>query len=219
MLHILSPFIYILFVKLLLILPPCPKSHIMITLRKYHNIVLSTLSFLMFIGIVLANLLSGKLHNTRSLLCKPYNYNIFSIITTKTFLYSKYLEWGDTVFIHLSGKPISQLQYTHHLTTAFLMYMNMVDYLSPHLFVFISLNCLVHTWMYWYFAYPKGLLYRYRKMITISQIIQHIVCLLTIIYTSTLKNCHQNKYGNICGFCMYMMYLFYFVLFYKKMYK
>lgn len=38
------------------------------------------------------------------------------------FLWSKYWEWLDTLFLHLSGKPISQLQYTHHMSTAMLVY-------------------------------------------------------------------------------------------------
>ena len=218
MLHILSPLLYTCFVKCILYIPPCPSSRVMITCRKYHNIILSLLSLLMFIGIFIANIQTNELYNLQSLLCSPYDNNRYAIITTKAFLYSKYLEWGDTLFIHLSGKHISQLQYTNHLSTAFLMYMNMVDYLSPHLFVFISLNCLVHIMMYWYFAYPRGVLKLFRKAITQLQITQHIICIITIIYTSFLQNCYQNNYGNLFGFVLYMMYLSYFCIFYRKVY-
>ena len=104
------------------------------------------------------------------------------------------------------------------MTTAILMYSNMIEYISPHIFIFMSLNCFVHIFMYWYFAYPRGFLFKYRKYITQFQILQHIICLLTIIYTNNLNNCNQNKYGNIAGLIAYLMYLFYFLMFYIKSY-
>ena len=72
--------------------------------------------------------------------------------------------------------------------------------------------------MYWYFAYPDGFLKKYRKMITQSQIVQHLVCIATIVYTSTIEDCQQAEYTNQLGFCLYMMYLFYFGLFYVSTY-
>ena len=172
----------------------------------------------MLIGITVANYQTYKFNTLNNLLCVPYNNNIYSTISVTLFLYSKYIEWGDTLYLHLSGKPISQLQYTHHMSTAFLLYCNMVDYISPHMYIFMSLNCFVHIWMYWYFAYPGGYLKKYKVLITQSQIVQHIVCLVTIIYTSFLDNCDQNKYGNSVGFLLYMMYLLYFSMFYFKNY-
>ena len=115
-------------------------------------------------------------------------------------------------------KKISMLHYTHHMTTAFTMYFNISEYLSPQAIIFLSSNCFVHTLMYWYYAYPRGFLYKFRRLITQLQIIQHITCLLTIIYTQNLKNCEQNKYGNQIAFISYLMYLIYFVLFYINAY-
>ncbi len=135
------------------------------------------------------------------------------------FLWSKYVEWGDTLFLHLSGKPITMLQYTHHMSTAILTYVAFDrTIISPHLLVFIGSNTLVHIPMYWYFAFPKGFLYKYRKLITQSQIVQHIGCLATIIYTSSIENCEQAEYVNAFGFAMYSMYLFYFSMFYLRTY-
>jgi len=134
------------------------------------------------------------------------------------FLYSKYLEWLDTVFLHLSGKRISMLQYTHHMTTVVTLYVNFMDYVSPCIIVPMGLNCLVHIPMYWYFAFPKGFLYKYRMLITRSQIIQHILVIISAIYTYIMDNCEQNKYGNIIGLLMYFMYLFYFTVFYINSY-
>ena len=215
--HIYSPFLYMLFVKILYFFEPCPESFIMKLLRKIHNILLSILSFLMFIGLSYGCYIEDKFQSVNNLLCSPITNNISST-SLIIFLYSKYLEWGDTLFLHLSGKSISMLQYTHHMTTAFLVYINMIDYLSPHFFIFVSMNCLVHIPMYWYFAFPKGILYKYRKCITRIQIFQHIVSLITIIYTMCLNNCQQNKYGNQVGLLLYSMYLFYFTSFYINAY-
>uniref|UniRef100_A0A6C0EJX8 Very-long-chain 3-oxoacyl-CoA synthase n=1 Tax=viral metagenome TaxID=1070528 RepID=A0A6C0EJX8_9ZZZZ len=216
--HLLSPVLYYCFVKCLNYLHPCPQSNYMIFFRKIHNIILCILSFIMLIGITVANYQTYKFNTLNNLLCVPYNNNIYATISVTLFLYSKYIEWGDTVYLHLSGKSISQLQYTHHMTTAFLVYCNMVDYISPGIYVCMSLNCFVHIWMYWYFAYPRGYLKKYKVLITQAQIVQHIVCLVAIIYTSFLDNCEQNKYGNSVGFLLYMMYLLYFSMFYFKNY-
>ena len=140
-------------------------------------------------------------------------------ISTQLFLWSKYVEWGDTLFLHLSGKPISMLQYTHHMSTAVLTYVGFDrTIISPHAMVFVGSNTLVHIPMYWYFAFPKGFLHKYRKLITQSQIVQHIGCLGVIIYTSKIDNCEQAEYGNVFGLAMYSMYLFYFGVFYINTY-
>ena len=96
----------------------------------------------MLIGITIGNYQTNKLSSINNILCKSYDNNYYSTISSQLFLYSKYIEWGDTMFLHLSGKKISMLQYTHHMTTALLMYLNTSYYLSPHIFVFMSLNCI-----------------------------------------------------------------------------
>lgn len=217
--HLYSPFVYILYVKLICFIPTYQDSIVMKFIRKTHNIILSFSSLIMLVGITYGTYDAGKFKSLNNLLCLPYDNDSVAYNSALIFLYSKYIEWGDTLFLHLSGKHISMLQYTHHMTTAFLMYNNMIDYLSPHMFVFMGLNCFVHIPMYWYFSYPKGFLHSVRKMITQIQIFQHIICLATIIYTMNLDNCQQNKYGNQYGLIMYLMYLFYFSLFYVKSYR
>ena len=216
--HLSSPLLYILFVHQLNIFTPCPSNKIMLTFRKLHNINLSLLSGAMLIGITIATYQENKFHTLNALLCKSNNNNIYAKYSTQVFLYSKYLEWLDTLFVHLSNKPIIQLQYTHHMSTAILVYLNTVDYISPSVYIYISQNCLIHIFMYWYFAYPKGILYKYRKLITQGQIVQHVICLTTSLYTYNLENCTQNTYGNIALILLYLMYLVYFVQFYSKTY-
>ena len=215
--HLLSPFLYMLFTKVILLFDSCPGNQIMITIRKIHNITLSLLSIFMLVSIIYANFLTNKLSSLHNLLCISYNNNYVALFSAKMFLYSKYLEWGDTLFLHLSGKPISMLQYTHHMSTAFLVYLNTMETMNSHYIVAMGLNCFVHIPMYWYFAYPNGFLKLFRVRITQIQIIQHIICIITSTYIC-FTDCHQNKYGNKCGLIGYLMYLFYFSLFYIKSY-
>ncbi len=216
--HLLSPIIYIFYTKSFLFFKPCPKSNLMIKMRTAHNIILCLLSLIMFVGILYSNYKTSKLNSIHNILCKSYNNDSFSLLNAHLFLYSKYLEWGDTLFLHLSGKQISMLQYTHHMSTAFLVYLNTMDFMNSHYLIPMALNCFVHFWMYLYFAFPKGILKYFRKQITQIQIIQHIICIITSIYINTLHNCHQNKYGNKCGLLLYLIYLFYFSVFYINVY-
>ena len=216
--HIYSPIIYIIFVKLLVLLPPCPESNIMKFIRIIHNVVLSLLSLLMLITMTIGTYQASKFTSLYNLLCLPFIDNELVKLSANLFLHSKYLEWGDTVFLHLSGKPISTLQYTHHMSTAFLMYVNMIDYISPSMYIFVTTNCFVHIWMYWYFAYPHGVLRPFRQLLTQSQIVQHIICISVLVFAKLTDGCEHNKYGNEIGLFCYGMYLFYFTVFYSNTY-
>ena len=217
--HLLSPLLYMLFVKAITYIQPCPQSNNMKTLRKYHNICLSFLSLVMLVGITYGTYYDNKFNSINHLFCLQYSENPITYYSVYLFLYSKYLEWGDTLFLHLSGKPITTLQYTHHMSTALLVYVHAREFISPLVFLYQGLNCLVHVPMYLYFAYPKGFLYKFRKNITQFQIYQHIICIISTIYIKTLDNCEQNKYGLELGLSLYFMYLFYFSIFYIKSYN
>ena len=216
--HLLSPLLYILFVKSFDIIEPIPKSTTMKFCLKLHNIFLSFLSLLMLMGIIYGNYITGKLDSYYNLLCLPYNNNEIVHLFYSMCLYSKYIEWGDTLFLHLSGKKITMLQYTHHMSTAILIYCNSIDFITSTAIIPMGINCLVHIPMYWYFAYPKGFLYKYRKIITKSQIIQHIIVLITQIHAYTLDNCNYNQNGSFLGLFLYLMYLGYFLNFYIQKY-
>lgn len=221
LLHIISPGLYALFISMSQTITPCPNNTFMKLARYHHNIFLSILSGIMLLMITIGNYQTGKFNSINDFLCSSYGNNWYANIGAKMFLWSKYLEWGDSLFLHLSNKSISMLQYTHHMSTAFLMHTNFDEYLSPHMYVFMGSNCFVHIWMYWYFAEPKGWLYPYRQYITRIQIVQHILCLYTIYKTYMIgsETCEQNKYGNFFGALMYSMYLFYFISFYINKYN
>jgi len=213
--HLSSPALYAAYVFAIQQLPACPESSVMKFCRTAHNINLSLLSAAMFFVALVGQVQTDKFASSNAFLCKSYDENWYMNLAGQAFLYSKYIEWGDTLFLQLSGKPISMLQYTHHMSTAILVYVGLDrTIISPHILVFIGTNTLVHIPMYWYFAYPNGFLKRFRRQITQSQIVQHIVCIGTIVYTMSLDNCRQAEYVNILGFALYYMYLFYFTAFY-----
>ena len=217
--HLSSPALYAAYVFVLQKLPPCPDNSFMKFCRTAHNVNLSLLSAAMFLIAVIGQVQTGKFASANAFLCQSYDDNWYMNLAGQVFLYSKYIEWGDTLFLQLSGKPISMLQYTHHMSTAILAYVGFDrTIVSPHALTFIGTNTLVHIPMYWYFAYPKGFLHKYRKIITQSQIIQHIVCLGVLVYTSVIDDCSQAEYANPFGIAMYSMYLFYFVMFYANTY-
>jgi elongation of very long chain fatty acids protein 6 len=219
--HLTSPLLYMMFVYIIKNFPHIPDNRIMIFFRKLHNINLSVLSLFMFVGLTIGQLQTGKFESLDALLCKSYVDNQFAYYSARAFLWSKYLEWGDTLFLQLGGKPISMLQYTHHMSTAILTYYGVNhDIVSPMIYIQMSMNCVIHVFMYWYFAYPKGGLYRYRKLITSSQIIQHIISLTSLVYVKMNEpNCKQNPWFLEIAIGLYFMYLFYFTAFYLKSYK
>jgi len=218
MIHIVSPVLYMLFVESFRFIKPCPSNRCMILCRKFHNINLSVLSLLMFKGITYANYRQDKLSTIDGILCKSYNRDIYAEIWTNLFLYSKYLEWLDTLFLHLSGHKISGLQYTHHMSTALLTYSYIYDDINPQTFLPMSINCLVHVFMYWYFAYPRGVLKQFKKIITKTQIVQHMICVSIPFYTYFKRDCKQNMYSNEATVILYTMYLVYFAKFYMDSY-
>ncbi len=219
--HLISPVIYIIFIEAIKFASPCPNSKFMINCRKYHNINLSFLSFIILCGISYSTYIDNKFSSFHNLACLPYSQkNYIAIFSSKLFLYSKYIEWLDTLFIHLSNRKITMLQYTHHMTTAFLTYLNMDEFMSASYFIPTFLNTFVHIFMYLYFAFPKGVLFKFRSLITKIQIIQHVICLTAICYVLFYAtSCNtQTKYGASFGLLLYGIYLYYFLEFYISNY-
>jgi len=218
--HLLSPITYYGFVIIIKkYITPCPESTIMKKIRKIHNIFLSILSAIMLILLTIGTYQESKFSSIYSLYCDSFNNNEIVILSTSLFLYSKYIEWGDTLFLQLSGKKISMLQLTHHASTGILSYLNYRPTISPCSFIPQGLNCFVHIPMYWYFAYPKGFLFKFRKSITKIQIYQHIIIVFSCIYTIFINpECKQNYYGIRLGLALYLMYFVFFMEFYIRNY-
>ena len=64
-----------------------------------------------------------------------------------SFYYSKYVEYLDTAWLVLKGKPVSFLQTFHHFGAPWDMYLGL--YLKNEgLWIFVFLNAFIHTLMY-----------------------------------------------------------------------
>lgn len=221
LLHMLSPLLYVALVKLMVTyVQPCPGNATMLWIRQIHNLGLSFAS-----GVMLAMCIwtvYGDTYKRLSLdnfVCRPHRDSYVLLVYTRMFLYSKYWEWADTVFLHLGGRSISWLQYTHHMSTALLLASNMSDVILPAIAVFAGLNCFVHMPMYWYFAYPRGVLRRVLPWITGAQIVQHVLCFACAAYISvrswTSSSCYNGtRRGDVLGVGLYCMYLVFFCVFY-----
>ena len=217
-LHLSSPLLFYIYVKCIKKIQPIPKNKLMLTCRKYHNIFLSIYSAFILCSSTIITYNNDKFHSTNNLLCKPYEETPFTKFVLYGFMWSKYIEWFDTLYLHLSGKKISNLQYTHHMTTVFLTYIGNRNFINPCCFLAIFTNSLVHTPMYWYFAYPKGIIQNYKKKITQLQILQHVICLNGLFYFMVYKNddidCIQNPYSIEIAITLYTIYLLFFLSFY-----
>lgn len=213
--HYLYTPAYCFFVSCLSWIQPRPHSSIVKWFRTLYNMAMSLFSTWMLVGIVQANLHADKLSSLDAIICKPYPGSEAESIV-HWFLISKYFEWFDTLFLRLGGRPISWLQYTHHATTGILAYLNSRHYVNPYFFPFMASNCLVHTLMYWYFAFPKGFLRPWRRSITRLQIAQHVMCVATLLYSYQAESCHQDPAGHLAAIVCYTMYLGFFTAFYIK---
>lgn len=217
--HILSPALYVIFVWIIQKIPSCRENQLMRKLRASHNIFMSLLSFAMMVGLTIGMYQTSKLDSWYGLFCGSFQNNLWAYWSVQVFLYSKYWEWIDTLFLRLSGRDISWLQYTHHMSTAILVYANSYDVLAPYTSVSMFLNCFVHFPMYWYFAYPRGFLRPYRQIITQIQIVQHIICVTGSIWNLFYRSyCPQPLIGNVMATSLYVMYLGYFLQFYIRSY-
>ncbi|KAG0439216.1 Elongation of fatty acids protein sre1 [Dictyocoela muelleri] len=90
------------------------------------------------------------------------------------FYMSKYYELVDTIILHLNCKQASFLQTYHHAGAIISTFMLAKS--QTHLgWIFVSLNSMVHTIMYLYYAFTcVGIKFRYKYFITNLQIIQFI---------------------------------------------
>mmetsp|Transcript_46237 Transcript_46237/g.76458 ORF Transcript_46237/g.76458 Transcript_46237/m.76458 type:complete len:283 (-) Transcript_46237:150-998(-) len=73
------------------------------------------------------------------------------LLAAKTFYWSKYVEYLDTVWLVLKGKPVSFLQTFHHFGAPWDMHLG-IALKNETLWIFLLFNSFVHTFMYTYYA-------------------------------------------------------------------
>ena len=217
-----SPILYMIYVEVAKQILPRENEknkRFVSSIRLIHNLGLSLTSLVLFIGIIYSAYESGKFNSIHASLCSRFLNEDFAGWIGWYFYLSKYWEWLDTAFLIIGKKEISWLQYTHHMSTAILVYANIFPLVSSASLVACFTNTFVHIFMYLYFAYPKSFLHKYRQWITNIQIIQHITCLSSFIYIySYIDDCYTTHLGIYMALLLYFMYLSFFTAFYIVQY-
>lgn len=154
------------------------------------------------------------------------------------FIYSKYLELMDTVFLILRGKKVIFLHWFHH--TTFLLYCMHAFALRVSCGVwFCTMNYAVHSMMYTYFFLAKIGLYKqvaviapFITFIQIAQMVGGLIVLvvvgLTQLTSASVENLGWKQTAfNACGtdpanwkmgLMMYSCYFFLFVQLFSNKY-
>ena len=180
-----SPILYMVYVEIAKrVLPLESKENktIFDSIKLVHNLGLAIASLVLLMGIIYAAYISRKFESVHAALCYPFLDEKLAMMVGRYFYLTKYWEWVDTAFIITAGKEISWLQYTHHMSTAILVYANIAPVISSASLLACFTNTFVHVFMYFYYAFPHGFMRKYRQWITTIQIIQHCMCLSGFTY-------------------------------------
>lgn len=138
------------------------------------------------------------------------------------FVWSKYVELIDTLFLVLRKKPVSFLHWFHHATV--LMYCwHASQFEMPTGIFFATMNYIVHSIMYFYYFLAAVMTPpRWSKFVTVLQIVQMFAGMFITAYHYYLLNIVQNcdgSYQNIAAaFVMYTAYMILFVQFFVGRY-
>lgn len=147
--------------------------------------------------------------------------------------YIKYWELLDTIFMVFKEKPLTFLHVYHHSATALLCYSQLQGKTSVS-WVVICLNLAVHVLMYAYYALTSmGIRCPWKKMVTVSQIVQFIIDLFVVYFASwnywayhkwnmpnlSYGTCSGEETAALSGMGVLSSYLVLFVIFYRNTYK
>lgn len=141
---------------------------------------------------------------------------------TNLFVFSKWPELIDTVFLVARKKPVSFLHWFHHATV--LMYCwHASEYQMPTGIFFASMNYVVHSIMYFYYFLAAVIRPpRWGKLVTVLQIAQMFAGMFVTAYhyylLKNVQNC-DGSYNNLtAAFFMYTAYMVLFVQFFLSKY-
>nr|ADN94475.1 delta-9 elongase [Pavlova pinguis] len=141
------------------------------------------------------------------------------------FHYSKYVEYMDTAWLVMKGKPVSLLQGFHHFGAAWDTYFG-ITFQNEGIYVFVVLNAFIHTIMYAYYAATAaGLKFSLKFVITLMQITQFNVGFVMVYHYITLEYFRNSpelvfsylfNYAYVCTVLLLFMQFFYMDNFGKK---
>jgi hypothetical protein len=138
------------------------------------------------------------------------------------FIWSKYAELIDTLFLILRKKPVSFLHWFHHATVMIYCW-HASQYQMPTGIFFAAMNYVVHSVMYFYYflaAITKPP--RWGKMVTVMQIAQMFGGMFITGYhyylLQAVPNCDGSYENLTAAFVMYTAYMCLFVQFFVERY-
>lgn len=219
------------------------KAYDLRTALKYWNLFLAVFSLIGATRVLpyLFYLLYSK--GVSSTLCAPpvFTYGRGAAgLWTALFIYSKYVELIDTVFIVLRKRELHFLHWYHHFTVLLYTWDAFVTEQPPGLY-YCAMNYTVHAIMYFYYylAAARTRPPRWGKIVTVLQISQMIAGVLItafsilnsfrfdFMYASTHQIAANPKLHNACfvsrsnmllAAVMYSTYFYLFAAFFVKRY-
>jgi len=109
------------------------------------------------------------------------------------FYYSKFVEFLDTVWLVLKGKPASFLQKLHHSGAPWDLYFQLVLQ-HEGVWIFVSFNSFIHTFMYAYYAITAvGIKCPAKSLITMMQISQFIIGFVAVYRYASIPCYYASK--------------------------
>ena len=209
-------FIFILYTFVIQI--PCNLYYIN---PVYHNLLMIFISLVLFLWgslFVYQLYLYEDVNNFNDIIITDRRFQIsYFYIFQKFIVFSKILEWGDSLLLKQSKKQIGTLHFIHHGTIVTAFYYGCF---IPGFIVTGLLNSFVHILMYTYYLIKCKY---FSKLITSIQIIQLIFNTIFnfygCIFNTPLHN-HYNvkKYSLYCSICTFT-YLLLFINFYISRYR
>uniref|UniRef100_A0A1D1Z6J7 very-long-chain 3-oxoacyl-CoA synthase n=1 Tax=Anthurium amnicola TaxID=1678845 RepID=A0A1D1Z6J7_9ARAE len=144
----------------------------------------------------------------------------------------KYWEFLDTMFLVLRKKQLEFLHWYHHSMTAALCFSQLIGRTSVS-WVPITLNLIVHVFMYYYyFRAASGARIWWKKYLTSMQIGQFIADLVFVYFCTytyfseryfawmpNAGSCAGHSYAAVFGCVLLSSYLLLFIQFFKKTYS
>eukprot|EP00906_Rhabdomonas_costata_P003249 RCo004974 len=167
-------------------------------------------------------------HGLRYTCCEnPVNWYVNGPVGlwTFVFIFSKFPELLDTVFLVLQKKPVIFLHWFHHTTVLLYCWHAFINRVGPGLW-FAAMNYTVHSVMYfYYFMMVVGLKMAkpVAPLITMAQLLQMVVgCYITsasaYYHIQDPPSCHVDPANYRLGLGMYASYLVLFGVLFRNLY-
>lgn len=207
-------------------LPEWQPGRILTGVAFVHNMLLSLVSVLLFVGMFRGwwKLITGEGFFTAMCSSKGFYWEGGETsFWMFVFMISKWIEFGDTVLRVLMHKPLIFLHLWHHATVPVHCFIMLYAKWDSALFGFLF-NSFVHIIMYYYYGLVQlKIRVWWKELVTLLQIFQFVSCfvLLGITFYGG-DQCESNdntKWAIISTMTFYLSYLILFILFYISTYN